>query len=172
MNTAFDQDISGWNTGGVTNMNYMFGEAGAFDQDISGWDTSKVNNMEQMFYSAHEFDQNISGWDTGEVTTMAYMFKYAYKFDQDLSCWDMSSNPDTTSMFSGSGLTDDCKKPGLHAGCTPCTCTDTDTPYVGCAAGGDQAGGDQADGDQAGCVYPDCNSCTPAEYIDAQCCQC
>lgn len=38
----FNQDISKWNTGAVTNMGSMFTGAKAFNQDISKWDISKV----------------------------------------------------------------------------------------------------------------------------------
>ena len=50
--TAFDQDLSGWDTGSVTNMGSMFYQATAFDQDLSGWDTSSVTNMDNMFFEA------------------------------------------------------------------------------------------------------------------------
>ena len=50
--TAFDADISGWDTSSVTNMEAMFGGASAFDADISGWDTSSVTDMEGMFEDA------------------------------------------------------------------------------------------------------------------------
>ena len=40
----------------------MFNNASAFNQDISSWNTSKVENMDYMFYIASLFNQNISGW--------------------------------------------------------------------------------------------------------------
>ena len=35
--TAFNQDVSDWNTGAVTDMDSMFNGAAAFNQDISAW---------------------------------------------------------------------------------------------------------------------------------------
>jgi surface protein len=38
----FNQDISGWNTSNVTNMEGMFAETGAFNQNLTGWDVDAV----------------------------------------------------------------------------------------------------------------------------------
>ena len=59
---AFDQDISGWDTSKVTDMNGMFERAAAFNQDISGWDVSSVIDMNNMFAQANDFDQNLGEW--------------------------------------------------------------------------------------------------------------
>ena len=50
--TAFNGDMSGWNTSSVTNMQSMFTNAAAFNGDVSGFDTSGVPNMQLMFYGA------------------------------------------------------------------------------------------------------------------------
>ena len=52
---SFNQDISGWNTGGVTDMSTMFKDALAFNHDISFWDTHRVTSMKQMFLGAVSF---------------------------------------------------------------------------------------------------------------------
>ena len=75
--SAFNADISGWDTSSVTNMRYMFYQASAFNADISGWDTSSVTSMGYMFFSASAFNADISGWDTSSVTYMKYMFSWA-----------------------------------------------------------------------------------------------
>ena len=60
--SAFNSDISQWDTSSVTDMLYMFGSASAFNSDISQWDTSRVTNMADMFYLASAFNQDLSGW--------------------------------------------------------------------------------------------------------------
>ena len=56
-------------TTAVTDMNFMFYNATAFDQDISGWNTAKVEDMDGMFYNATAFNQNLSGWCVKQITT-------------------------------------------------------------------------------------------------------
>jgi surface protein len=73
----------------------MFRDASAFNGDISTWNTTNVTDMESMFEAAESFNQDISAWDTANVTTMRYMFDGAKAFDQDLSGWDVSKVPCT-----------------------------------------------------------------------------
>jgi surface protein len=47
----------------------MFNQASAFNQDISGWNTAAVTNMDRMFESAISFNQNISGWCVSNITS-------------------------------------------------------------------------------------------------------
>ncbi len=104
--SAFNQDISGWDTGMVTTMANMFNGATAFNNgDVAlswGANTGAVSNMLNMFYGASAFNQDISGWDTGTVTTMANMFNGASAFDnggQQLAWADTSKVTDMGSMF-------------------------------------------------------------------------
>ncbi len=105
--TAFNSDISGWDTTGVTDMSNMFAGAAAFDSPLvvteNGWDTSTVTDMRGMFYDAAVFNQDISSWDTDQVTQMASMFRGAELFNQPLPTtvggWDVSSVESLESMF-------------------------------------------------------------------------
>lgn len=67
--TAFNQDITGWNTVRVTNMSAMFLSAPAFNQAIGNWNVSNVTNMSQMFSSATAFNQDIGTWNPSKVTS-------------------------------------------------------------------------------------------------------
>uniref|UniRef100_A0A7S1FWX5 BspA family leucine-rich repeat surface protein n=2 Tax=Corethron hystrix TaxID=216773 RepID=A0A7S1FWX5_9STRA len=58
----FNEDISGWDVGGVTSMSDMFDKADLFNQDLSGWNVKNVLNMHRMFSDA-SFNQNLSEWD-------------------------------------------------------------------------------------------------------------
>jgi surface protein len=69
--TAFNQDISGWNTGSNASFYGMFQNAAAFNQDISGWNTAAATNMELMFNGATAFNQNLGSWNVANVTAFA-----------------------------------------------------------------------------------------------------
>jgi len=95
---AFNQDISSWDVSNVTNMAQMFRSTG-FNQDISGWDVSNVTNMARTFNQNSSFNQDISGWDVSSVTSFFYTFEYASAFNQDIRGWDVSSVTAFTNMF-------------------------------------------------------------------------
>merc|ERR1719421_2068398 len=97
--SSFNQDLSGWNTGSVTDMSYMFSGATSFDQDLSSWNTGSVTSMTSMFTAASSFDQDLSSWNTGSVTDMSFMFEQASSFNQDLSSWNTGSVTNMYAMF-------------------------------------------------------------------------
>ena len=97
--SAFNGDLSGWDTSNVTNMNYMFFYASAFNGDISLWDTSNVTNMGGMFALASVFNQDLSSWVTTNVTDMSSLFSGASTFNQDLLGWDTASVTNMSAMF-------------------------------------------------------------------------
>ena len=99
---VFNGDIGAWDTSNVTNMASMFRDAVAFNQDIGAWDTSRVTNMQFMFYNSPVFNQNIGAWDTSRVTTMGFMFSNTDVFNQNIRSWITDPNVTTLSfMFNG-----------------------------------------------------------------------
>ncbi|CAE7252248.1 unnamed protein product [Symbiodinium sp. CCMP2592] len=99
MVSAFNEDISMWDTSAVTDMTDMFRRAAAFNQDIGRWDTSRVTSMARMFRGARAFNQDIGSWDTSRVTRMDRMFRGASAFNQDIGSWDTSRVTSMDSMF-------------------------------------------------------------------------
>ena len=83
----------------VVGLTYMFATATAFNHDISGWDTSNVVDMGFVFYGATAFNQDIGGWDTSNTLNMPFMFYNAAAFNQDLSAWCVSAIPSVPSNF-------------------------------------------------------------------------
>ena len=71
--------ISSWNTSKVTNMSFMFLNAGynatTFTLDLSSWNTSSVTDMGYMFYGAGYSATSwsigdLSSWNTSSVTNI------------------------------------------------------------------------------------------------------
>ena len=101
--SAFNGDISGWDTSNVTNMGVMFYRASAFNNGGQAltWNTSNVNNMVFMFRSASVFNQDISSWDTSNVRNMRFMFSDAQAFNQNIRGWNTRSVGEYYNMFFG-----------------------------------------------------------------------
>ena len=95
---SFNEDISAWDTSGVTNMQRMFETALAFNQNIIGWLVNNVRDMHRMFDSASSFNQNIGGWLVNNVRDMHRMFDSASAFDQDLG-WCVDTGVDVLDIF-------------------------------------------------------------------------
>ena len=108
--------ISTWETGGVTDMSFLFCvrqdsmeansyyddcvlSTSSFNEDIGAWDTSGVTTMSYMFRSASAFDQNIGAWDTSGVTTMSHTFRGASSFDRDIGKWAVDRVTSMNLMF-------------------------------------------------------------------------
>ncbi|MBC6426924.1 MAG: BspA family leucine-rich repeat surface protein [Ekhidna sp.] len=97
--SAFNGDLSNWNTSSVTDMSNMFSLASAFNGDLSNWNTSSVTNMRSMFFTASAFNGDLGNWNTSSVTSMLAMFLRASAFNGDLSKWNTSSVTNMRSMF-------------------------------------------------------------------------
>lgn len=97
----FNQDLSAWDTGNVTDMDGVFREAIAFNNGGKplDWDTSNVISMVNMFSMAWAFNADIRSWNTGNVTDMSGMFSSAQSFDQSLGAWNISKVTAMTNMF-------------------------------------------------------------------------
>lgn len=59
----------------TTNMTNMFRGCTAFDQDLSTWDTSAVTDMSYMFYDCAAFDQDLANWDVEALTAATSMLE-------------------------------------------------------------------------------------------------
>ena len=97
---AFNVDIRGWDTGAVVVFWATFYNQQAFNQDISCWDTSAATVMDSTFYGNPVFNFDLSGWNVVSVTNFVNTFGNAAAFNQVL-CWD-TAGATTTSMFVGS----------------------------------------------------------------------
>ena len=77
--------ISTWETGGVTNMAYLFcacsycsncnTAAASFNEDIGAWDISGVTTMWYMFYYASSFNQDL-GWCVDGMVFLERAFEH------------------------------------------------------------------------------------------------
>ena len=116
---SFNEDISAWDTSGVTRMDYMYYGASAFNEDIGAWDTSGVTSMSRMFYNARAFNQDLGDWAVDGVVYMGKMFQYASAFDQDLG-WCVADDVNLDLAFSGNPCeSTSCGVERVADGCTP-----------------------------------------------------
>ena len=97
--SSFNEDISQWDTGSVTDMQGMFRGAFAFNQPIGSWDVSRVTSMFAMFDNATSFNQEIGDWDVRSVMDMGNMFAQATNFNQHIDEWVTSSLTNISYMF-------------------------------------------------------------------------
>ena len=97
-NSAFNSDISAWNTESAKTMHQMF-RLTDFNHPIGNWDVSKVTNMSNMFFDADSFNSDISNWDVSNVGDMSYMFGNTDIFNIDIGSWNVSSVHNMSGMF-------------------------------------------------------------------------
>ncbi|GAA0729991.1 hypothetical protein GCM10009430_40780 [Aquimarina litoralis] len=105
--TVFNENITSWNVGNVTNFSRMFYQSG-FSQNIGGWNIGEqvtgTINMTEMFARATSFNQDLSNWDMSKVSSLREMFRQNFGYDQSLGDWDISSVTDMRNMLFSSGL--------------------------------------------------------------------
>ncbi len=107
--TAFNGDISKWDTSSVETMAYMFAgtvyHISSFNGDISRWDVSNVKDMSAMFLHS-KFNGDISKWNVSRVKKMRGLF-FNSRFNGDISNWNVSHVDNMRGMFYGSQFTGD-----------------------------------------------------------------
>jgi surface protein len=111
-NNGGSSDINNWtlNSTQAIDMNSMFRGATAFNQNISSWNTAQVTTMIQMFQGATAFNQDISSWNVSNVTTFGTgattgMFNSATAFNQNLGAWQLrTAGTSLAGIFAGSGM--------------------------------------------------------------------
>tara|TARA_R110001599_G_scaffold144644_1_gene326382 strand:+ start:634 stop:4059 length:3426 start_codon:yes stop_codon:yes gene_type:complete len=127
--SSFNQDISGWDMSGATNLSQMFWRNTTFTGSVSTWNISNVTNIGSMFrganawmnkqyslsssYQNHPTRGEYIAWDTNNVTNMFGVFQNeisAYAsigsvaspgYDGDITNWNTSKVTDMRSMFNG-----------------------------------------------------------------------
>ena len=72
--SAFNQDLSSWNTSSVTGFFSTFRESPYNGSGSSNWDVSNVTAVEKMFYQS-PFNENISSWDITGITSFIDFLK-------------------------------------------------------------------------------------------------
>ena len=97
--TAFNQDISGWDTSNVTGMQYMFRGTSVYNQPLNSWNTVNVKDMESMFANTSAFNQPLNSWNVSNVTMLYSMFN-ASAYNQPLNSWNTANVKNMGSMFS------------------------------------------------------------------------
>lgn len=95
-------DLSGLDTGNVTDMSRMFYYCTGLEQlDVTGLDTGSVKNMNSMFSHCEKLSTlDLSSFDTGSVTNMNYMFYGCYDLKElDASTFDTRNVTTMMDMF-------------------------------------------------------------------------
>jgi surface protein len=92
-----DPNIRNWNTKNITTISSIFNGANLFNQDISSWDVGNVTDMSFAF-QASRFNQPIGVWNVSTVTSFAAMFTSS-SFNQNIDNWNMSNAVSINSMF-------------------------------------------------------------------------
>ena len=77
--TTFNNDLTTWNTSGITDTSSMFRNCASFrgtgvNIDLRVWNTSNVTNMNSMFHTCQSLITSVSGWNTSKVTNMSNLF--------------------------------------------------------------------------------------------------
>ena len=104
---TFNNDLTTWNTSGITNTSFMFRNCGSFvgtgvNGDLRNWNTSNVTDMSNMFEGCWSLNTSVSGWDTSKVTNMGGMFldtRFVGFLGNGLETWNTTNVTNMNSMF-------------------------------------------------------------------------
>ena len=101
--------LANWNTGNVTDMNYMFYKNQISDlSPLANWNTGNVTDMSEMFESNQISDLSpLANWNTGNVTDMSEMF-YKNRINDlsPLANWNTGNVTNMEGMFYENQISD------------------------------------------------------------------
>ncbi len=90
------------NTSRTTTMARMFRDVALTSLDLSGFDTGAVTDMSYMFYNCNKMTTlNVTGWDTSKVETTRCMFYFDNKLTEIIGeeAWNLNNVETVQSMF-------------------------------------------------------------------------
>jgi len=99
--TAFNGDVSGWDTSNCTNISGVFKDAVNFNKSISSWNTGNSIAFVSTFENAAAYDEDLSALDVSSAQFLVSTFKNATSFNKNLEAWDVSACTNMSSMFQG-----------------------------------------------------------------------
>ena len=99
--TAFNGDVSGWDTSNCTNISGVFKDAVNFNKPISSWNTGNSIAFVSTFENAAAYDEDLSALDVSSAQFLVSTFKNATSFNKNLEAWDVSACTNMSSMFQG-----------------------------------------------------------------------
>ena len=100
--STYPLDVSGWDVGNATNLEYMFSNCGNSLNSIlaSNWKLGTVSSLYRLFQNCNAGIIDVRGWDTSNISNMNSLFYYSrYLRVADLGDWDMRNVTSTASMF-------------------------------------------------------------------------
>lgn len=95
--TAFEGDLSRWNTKRVVDMFRTFYQKGTIQSNIGAWDVSAVEDMGSTFEGCW-IEDDLSNWDVSNVEDFGSAFEGA-RIEFDLSRWNPKSAKSFACMF-------------------------------------------------------------------------
>jgi surface protein len=103
--TTFNNDLTTWDTSGITSTASMFLNNASFtgtgvNVDLRNWNTSNITDMSNMFNTCQSLITSVSGWDTSKVTNMSGLFYDTRSWHgSGLETWNTSNVTNMSNMF-------------------------------------------------------------------------